>query len=176
MLIAAAAVILLSGAGIAAMMGWIPTTSGDPGQGAVPPASQKPAPAAALPRAAPAQVASRVPARTVCSVCGVVESVREVERPGESSGAGVVAGGVAGAVVGRQFGEGRTRDAATVLGAVGGAVAGDMIEKRVKTSKSYEITIRFEDGSTRVLTEANPPAWRPGDRVRVVDGQVRPNA
>jgi len=51
-----------------------------------------------------------------------------------------------------------------------------MIEKRVKTSKSYEITIRFEDGSTRVLTEANPPAWRPGDRVRVVDGQVRPNA
>jgi len=93
--------------------------------------------------------------------------VREVKQAGEGSGVGAVAGGVAGAVLGRQIGGGRGRDIATVAGAVGGAVAGHQVEKHVKSSVIYEITVRMEDGSMRSITESAPPAWRPGDRVRV---------
>ena len=63
----------------------------------------------------------------------------------------------------------------TVAGAVGGAVAGNEIEKRVKSTKSYQITVRLGDGSTRVFSESSPPAWRAGDKVRIVDGQIRSN-
>lgn len=64
----------------------------------------------------------------------------------------------------------------TVLGAVGGALAGNQIEKNMKSTKSYAITVRLEDGTTRVLHEANLPTWRPGDKVRIVDGRLQANA
>ena len=105
--------------------------------------------------------------RPICYDCGVVESVREVKQAGEGSGVGAVAGGVAGAVLGRQIGGGRGRDLATVAGAVGGAVAGHQVEKHVKSSVVYEISVRMEDGSLRSITESAPPTWRAGDRVRV---------
>ena len=63
-----------------------------------------------------------------------------------------------------------------VVGAVGGAVAGNEIEKRVKSTKSYEITVRFDDGTNRVITEANPPSWRSGDKVKVINGVIQSNA
>lgn len=34
----------------------------------------------------------------------------------------------------------------------------------------HEVVVRYEDGSTGIFSLADPPAWRPGDRVRVVDG------
>jgi len=106
----------------------------------------------------------------------VVESVREVETEGQGSGLGAVGGAVAGGVLGHQVGAGRGRDVMTVVGAVGGAFAGHQIEKKVKTTKSYAITVRFEDGTTRVFTEANAPAWRQGDKVRVINDRIQPNA
>jgi outer membrane lipoprotein SlyB len=63
-----------------------------------------------------------------------------------------------------------------VAGAVGGGLAGNEIEKRVKTSKSYSITVRLEDGSTRVVNQATAPAWRAGDKVKFVDGVIQSNA
>ena len=39
----------------------------------------------------------------------------------------------------------------------------------VESSRSYELTIRFQDGSTRVFNEATPRTWRPGARVMVID-------
>jgi outer membrane lipoprotein SlyB len=111
----------------------------------------------------------------MCHECGVIESVREVEKKGDGSGLGAVAGGVTGGLLGRQTGNGRGRDVMTVLGAVGGAFAGNVIEKNVKKVKSYELEIRFEDGSSRLITQDNPPAWRSGDRVRLVDGRITAN-
>ena len=64
----------------------------------------------------------------------------------------------------------------TVVGAVGGAVAGNEIEKRVKSTKRYEITVRFDDGTSRVFTEANAPSWRNGDKVKVINGVIQSNA
>lgn len=110
--------------------------------------------------------------RPICHECGVIESVREIEKKGEGSGVGAVAGGVAGGVLGHQTGGGRGKDVMTVLGAIGGAVAGNAIEKNVKKVKSYEIAIRFEDGSSRLITQDNPPGWRSGDKVRVVNGMI----
>jgi outer membrane lipoprotein SlyB len=54
-------------------------------------------------------------------------------------------------------------------------VAGNEIEKRVKSTKGYEVTIRLNDGSSRVIHEANMPGWRNGDHVKIVDGTIRSN-
>jgi outer membrane lipoprotein SlyB len=112
------------------------------------------------------------PARPACYDCGVIESVREIEKKGEGSGLGAAAGGVAGGVLGHQTGGGRGRDVMTVLGAIGGAVAGHQIEKNVKKVKSYEISIRFDDGSRQLSTQDSAPAWRQGDKVRLVNGVI----
>lgn len=109
----------------------------------------------------------------VCRECAVIEEVREIEKAGQASGGGAVAGGLVGGVLGHQVGSGRGRDVATVLGAIGGAVAGNQIEKNVKKVKEYQITVRYEDGSRGLFTQATPPAWRPGDKVKIVDGAIR---
>lgn len=35
---------------------------------------------------------------------------------------------------------------------------------------SYEITVRFGNGSTRVLSDARPANWRPGERIQLIGG------
>jgi len=80
MLVAAVGVIVFSIAGIAAMMGWIP---GALTGGAKP---------AGVRIEAPQQAASRGLAPTsACRECGIVESLRVVEAPGESSDSGAFA-------------------------------------------------------------------------------------
>lgn len=37
---------------------------------------------------------------------------------------------------------------------------------------SYETTVRYADGSTSVFSQAQPPAWQAGDKVKVVDGII----
>ena len=42
-------------------------------------------------------------------------------------------------------------------------------EQAAQSTRSYEFTIRFQDGSTRVYNEATPRTWRSGARVMVID-------
>lgn len=124
---------------------------------------------------APSQVRTSAPvynppAPAICRDCGTIESVREIAREAEGSGVGAVAGGVLGGVLGNQVGNGRGRDLATVVGVIGGAVAGNQIEKAQKRVVEYQVTVRFEDGTSRVFTQETAPAWRSGDRVRVENG------
>ena len=161
------AVILFCAAGIAALMGWMPTSMGGAGDGVMP---DKHSATTAKP------VARTAPARVKCAECGVIESMREIDVRGDGTGLGAVGGAVVGGVLGHQVGSGRGNDAATVLGAVGGAVAGNQIEKHARSTKSYEITVRFGDGSSRVINEANPPTWRTGDKVKVINGVIQSNA
>lgn len=183
---ASIALIVFCVAGVAAMMGWIPKSGAE---NAVSSTEAKPAaPAASAPahRAAAAPAAKSQPlkvtsapatkARAACRDCAVVESIREREKEGEANGVGAVTGGVLGGVVGHQVGNGRGRDVMTVVGAVGGAVAGHQIEKTMKKSRMYDITVRLEDGTTRVLSQESAPEWRPGDHVRLVNGELRPGA
>jgi outer membrane lipoprotein SlyB len=192
---AAIALILFCAAGIAAIMGWIPTSLGKGATAQTAQTADAPAKATAQTADAPAKATAhasvpekrhaltaktepaptQVASTATCAECGVIESVREVDAKGKGTGLGGVGGAVVGGLLGNQVGAGRGRSAMTVIGAVGGAVAGNEIEKRVKSTKSYEVTVRFDDGSSRVFSESSPPAWRTGDRVRIVDGQIRSN-
>ena len=199
---AAIAVIIFSAVGVGVMTGIIPSSSSKTTEGQAPvkaeaPKTQSaPAPkqaqsapsapkrtAAETPRSAPAnepvRVASAPPAPPaaprICANCGSVEAVNVIQQQGEGSGLGAVAGGVAGAVLGNQIGGGSGRKIATVAGAAGGAYAGHQIEKHVKSSKRYDVVVRMEDGSTRVFPYENEPPYRPGAKVKVVEGVLAPN-
>lgn len=157
-----------------------------------PVAAAAPAPSAKAPASPPRRVTStskatshkdegssadRVPERSaaapaVCRNCGVIDSIQEVKKAGEGTGLGAVAGGVLGGILGNQVGGGRGRDAMAVVGAAGGAYAGHQVEKNVRSSMEYRITVRFDDGTTQAFTQTTPPSWRNGDRVRVRDGVI----
>jgi len=114
------------------------------------------------------------PARAACYDCGVIQSVREIEKKGEGSG-------LAQSQVESPAACSAARPAAAAPGrhdrarAIGGAVAGHAVEKNVKKVKSYEIDIRFDDGTSQLITQDNPPAWRSGDKVRLVNGVISAN-
>lgn len=140
MWVSSLAIVLFSGIGIAAFMGWLPTMADS--QSTVPVA----APANPL-HETHMHVAAINQSKVTCADCGVIESVRVNNGAGKTSG----------------------------MGLIGGAVAGDALEKNSGSTRSYEITVRFDDGSTRVFNESSPPAWQYGDHVRVIDDAIRSN-
>ncbi|WP_035826240.1 glycine zipper 2TM domain-containing protein [Janthinobacterium sp. RA13] len=113
------------------------------------------------------------PAPQVCSNCGVIEAIHEVNTRAEGSGVGAAGGAVVGGLLGNQVGGGHGKQLATVLGAVGGAVAGNQIEGSVRATRSYNIVVRLDNGKTRTVHQSAAPNWRQGDRVRVVNGGLR---
>lgn len=144
-------------------------STGDAGIDVIP--ARRTADASMPPPPAARPAAARPP---VCNDCGTVESVREVETKGEGSGLGAIAGGVLGGVLGHQVGGGRGKDLATVAGAVGGAFAGHEVEKRVRSEKQYQVTVRFDDGSVRTYTQASATGWQQGERVKLSNGALAP--
>jgi outer membrane lipoprotein SlyB len=198
-IIAAIAITLFSLVGIGAVLGWIPTSVGNPGAASAPvalapdqPAAQpeeakperkpavkpKPKPVAkSEPLHEPARAAVPPPppvvVAAICRECAVIEEVREVEKAGQASGAGAVGGAVVGGVIGHQMGGGRGKDVATVLGVIGGGLAGNAIEKNAKKTVEYQIVVRYEDGTKGLFTQATPPSWRSGDKVRVINGVIQ---
>jgi outer membrane lipoprotein SlyB len=197
LLIAAIAVILFCAVGTAAIMGWLPksTANGDlppaaAAQGDSLPGSPAGSSLAAqqqsgITQAAPMQLANAAPLReadrapepqaapAVCKSCGVVESVRTIEHRPQGSGVGAAGGAILGGLLGNQVGGGHGRQLATVAGAVGGAVAGNQIEGSMKTTHSWQITVRMDNGTKRTFNHASQPSWREGDAVKVVNGSLR---
>ena len=197
-IIAAVAITLFSLVGIGAVLGWIPTSVGTPGAASTPLAQAPEQPAAQPEPAKPVErqpvvrpkpvVRSEPPhlaacaavpppppvvVAAICRECAVIEEVREVEKAGQASGAGAVGGAVVGGVVGHQMGGGRGKDFATILGALGGGLAGNAIEKNAKKTVEYQIVIRYEDGTKGLFTQATPPSWRSGDKVKVINGVIQ---
>ena len=125
--------------------------------------------------AAPIQVTQAPVAKPVCANCGVIDAIIETEKAGEGSGVGIAGGALGGAVIGKQFGNGRGQDALTILGAIGGAIAGHQVEKKVRSTKVYEVRVRMEDGSIRSVNQTTAPTWRSGDRVRLDGGNISLN-
>jgi outer membrane lipoprotein SlyB len=107
-----------------------------------------------------------------CANCGVVESVNVVEVQGDGSYLGKIAGGVVGAMIGSQVGQGRGTTAAEIAGVVGGAVAGNEIEKRVKKTSHYDVTVRLQAGGSQTISYAAAPPFKAGDKVRVENGTL----
>ena len=198
-LVAAVAVIILCLAGVAALAGWLPGSSKPTEEVAAlesavtePAALAEPAPPKAR-EAAPAptpmvhkkaavkppkiQSAAVSPAPTStakapvkCNDCGMIEEIRTLNVEPAGSGLGGVAGGVVGGLLGNQVGKGGGRTAATVVGVVGGALAGNKIEKTMNKTQTYEIVVRYEDGTTQTFPSETLPAWRVGDKVRLENG------
>lgn len=150
------AIILFCGTGIAAIMGWIPTSMGQGRDGgaatatllpaqAMPGQTSQPTSAAARsPASVPAQPAVRGAAQGSCADCGVVEATRQVDRRAESA----------------------------ALPAIGAMRAGNEFEQQARASRSYEISIRMDDGSLRLIHQARRADLRAGDHVRIVGGAV----
>ena len=100
-------------------------------------------------------IASTTLTHSGCHYCGIVERVREVVIAPPQYGVSTVAVG---------------RDEAIVmlLSALNGATVSAV------QSKIYEVSVRMDDGSIRAVRGARMPDWRPGERVKVVKGQVEP--
>ena len=77
-----------------------------------------------------------------CAECGVIQSTRKIEARDEWAGAYAPARTAAG----RRAGIGET------------------------PAHNYEITIRLQDGSLRVITDAHSAEWRPGEAVTLIAG------
>lgn len=113
--------------------------------------------------AAPAQPSKSV---AVCAECGKVIAVNVGEKEGEGGLVGLIGGGAAGALLGRQVGKGTGRDIATIAGAAGGAYAGREIEQKMRTTKFWTVTIRFDNGTERTFNFDHDPGFAIGDLVK----------
>jgi outer membrane lipoprotein SlyB len=145
---AAVAVVLLCCAGIAVYVGWIPTSGGPSGS------------------AVPSKIDQAL-APVLCGRCGVIEGVRENTLNLSSRGS------VTGAALGQQL-VGFSRDLTNMVGRLLVALDGRAARQATGPVTVLEITVRFDDGSSRVLTEVNPRARQPGERVKVVNGRIAP--
>lgn len=102
---------------------------------------------------------------------GTVKAVRPIVIQQErSSGAGLIAGGALGGVAGSAVGDGTGRTLAIVGGALLGALAGEKIEEAATKTNGIEITVRLDNGETRVIAQAADVALTVGQRVQVISG------
>ncbi|MFZ6676118.1 glycine zipper 2TM domain-containing protein [Undibacterium sp. Xuan67W] len=101
-----------------------------------------------------------------CVGCGKVVAVNVNDKDGEGSALGVIAGGVAGAILGNQVGNGTGRDLATIAGAAGGAYAGRKIEQKAKSSKTWDVTVQYDNGERNTFNFDHDPGLNQGDLVR----------
>jgi len=147
--LAGVAVVLLAGAGVMTYLGWLPTHSA-PGTSVVH-------------STRPELTGATVP----CGRCGRVEAVREI-----SSGHGVSNRTLTGATLAQHLGG--FSSVTNVLGLLVVAVTGSPADHETNRPAIYQTTVRFDDGSARMVTEVNPPLRKPGDIVKVVSGRIFP--
>ena len=120
---------------------------------------------------APASTAAKTTPAATCKDCGTITEIADKKKKGTASGVGAVAGGVVGGLVGREVVGGT---GGTLVGAAGGAVAGHMIEKKAKEGRTWEITVKFDDGTVRRFQQDTHPSWKKGTRVKLADGKLAP--
>jgi outer membrane lipoprotein SlyB len=112
------------------------------------------------------------PAPAPCESCGTVVAISAVKHEGHGTGIGAVGGAVAGGLIGNQFGAGGGRTAMTLLGVLGGGVAGNSVEKHLRSTTSYSVRVRMESGKLRYFTYHEAPPFQQGQRVRVENGTL----
>jgi hypothetical protein len=93
--------------------------------------------------------------RSSCTECGVVESIRQIEAPGDA--------GVQGPVNSR------------INRGGSGGESGGTVATGATTGLGYEIRVRLRDGSTTVFNQASPQTWRLGSQVVVVGPRKTPS-
>lgn len=121
---------------------------------------------------APQYAQQPAPQPAYCSTCGTVVAISAVRQEGHGTGIGAVGGAVAGGVVGNQFGAGGGRTAMTLLGALGGGLAGNSVEKHIRSTTSYSVRVRMESGKMRYFTYHEAPPFQQGEHVRIANGSL----
>ena len=48
------------------------------------------------------------------------------------------------------------------------------VERSARSHKRYDVSVRLHDGSVKTVSSDAPPAFKSGDRVRVVNGRLEP--
>jgi len=200
---AAGAVIVACGVGVAAMTGILPHAGGTPEANPAsspvaaasspatntlaginpPPSSIRPAPPPPPPQqiaqnTAPVAQPAPPPVRetpSICHTCGTVTNIAEEKTEGHGTGIGAAGGAVAGGLVGHAFGGGNGRIATTVLGALGGGLAGNTVERHIRSTTSYRVSVRMQDGTYHTFRYASAPPVSEGEAVHVVNGVLRAN-
>src|SRR5690606_2302379 len=90
---------------------------------------------------------------------GTLEAVRSVTiQKDRTSGAGAVAGGALGGVAGSAVGGGTGRVLASIGGGILGAMAGNATENQLGKESGLEITVKLDNGETRVIAQADDVA------------------
>lgn len=107
-----------------------------------------------------------------CANCGVIEGIRQFMHDGQGTGLGAIAGGVIGGALGSNLGKGNGRTLASIAAAIGGGMIGNRIEKSQHQTVGYQVSLRMENGTTRLIEMSTVPSWRIGDAVRLVDGAI----
>ena len=132
----------------------------------------------AWPAAAPAQQEA-----AGCPNCGVVRSVREVEReqpaprttadpPGYVS-PGDFPGSLGGNLSSGWVATARYQGGAGWSQGYVGAVGSPELKERF-AERSYEIVVKLDNGRYQLVREDQPPPWQAGDRVKIVMGRLVP--
>jgi outer membrane lipoprotein SlyB len=176
---AAVALTLVSLVGVAAITGLLPTsnsTNAPQQQVAESNTTQQAALSkntdSSQAQSAPRNNGSTAPAlAAICQSCGEVQAIRAVQHTPKASGVGIVAGAVLGGILGNQVGSGNGRTLATVAGAGAGGYAGNEVEKSSRTTTSYMVDVRMDNGKLRSFPQSGE-GWRVGDQVRVVNGHL----
>lgn len=116
------------------------------------------------------QVAGTLGPKARCAGCGVVETVRRVERRTMASGVCKVNDADRYWLAGGSHGGAPFASTVALPAMVRDATAPTAdIGKTVVTS-SYQIVVRFRDGTRRVFNEATARTLQSGERVRVIAG------
>jgi outer membrane lipoprotein SlyB len=106
---------------------------------------------------------------------GRVNAIQESQQVSQGKSAGASIGGaLVGGAIGSLFGGGSGKTIMTAVGATAGGVAANSAVSNHGASTVWDVSIRFEDGIDRVVRTNQPPPFRPGDRVRVINGAIMP--
>ena len=178
---AAVAVILFCFTGIAAITGFLPTSSANKGKGNIEEASTEAPKASAvagnnkavttvIPTTAAIQN-KKTSSPAACTQCGTVENIRTVTRAGEANGIGVAAGAIIGGLLGNQVGGGNGKTLATIAGAVGGGYTGNEVEKQTRQTSSQVVDVRMDNGRMQTFAQTSQNFYA-GDLVRVNRGRL----
>jgi hypothetical protein len=73
-----------------------------------------------------------------------------------------------------QIAQGQDGSRSTSMGSSGAGATGSGAgaTSRAAGRRLYQITLRMDDGTSQVLTQAGAPVFRTGDRIRAVDGVI----
>jgi hypothetical protein len=126
-------------------------------------------------RSMPAQLTGDVRSRMNCAECGVIESVRKIDKREELMG-WCAAGDTAGTRIPGNLNDGVVRnDLVTLADTVASVLVGDQGAKKARVTTRHQIVVRFRDGSRHVFNEETPRTLRAGDRINVIAGATGAN-